>query len=452
MRKMRKVAALLLSAVMCVSCFAGCGKGGGSETKAPAETKGAAKETEKAEGTKAQGESQSSAAGFDGTIKMGAVLPLTGASAETGIGVQQGLELAAAEINEAGGIKMNGKSYEVELYFEDDQGAADQSVSAAEKLLTMDGVSILYSECLSSCALAIMDICNQYPDTLFTTVECTSDNFSKLISEDPDRYFNFFKPCFNSADYGSNFGEMIADLSKEGIIDFENKKVAYIVEDTDAGRSCVDACEAALEEFCGGSETVAIEVVPQGSTDFYSQINKIKSLEPDVVMTYFVPLNSGVAYCKQVYELGRDWTDVGFVYPMKAGFVEQAGAACEGLIWFPQMADFEHDEKCAQFGEKVLNMFPKAGLTAIHLSAYNIMYMVKEALETSGTTSAKDGLAEAYFNVDYQAINGRYVFKEDHTSKSSAEYLPVTCAQVQNQEYYVIWPSEYATAEPVSQQ
>ena len=428
---MKKWWAVLLTVAMLMGCLAGCGNGNNA-TGDP----GGDGQTE---GT------------FDGVIKMGAVMPLTGASAETGIGVQQGLELAAAEINAAGGVVMDGKSYEIELIFEDDAGQADQSVSAAEKLLTMDEVSILFSECLSSCALAIMDICNQYPDTLFTTVECTSDNFAKLISEDEERYFNFFKPCFNSEDYGTNFGEMIADMSEKGIIDFSNKTVAYVVEDTDAGRSCVTACEAALEEFCGGSTTVAYEVVAQGTTDFYSQINKIKALDPDVVMTYFVPLNSGVAYCKQVAELGADWTDVGFVYPMKAGFVEQAGQACEGLIWFPQMADFEHDEKCIAFGEKVLEMFPDAGLTAIHLSAYNIMYMVKEALEAAGTTSAKDGLAEAYKNVDFTAINGRYVFKDDHTSYSSAEYLPVTCAQVQNQEYYVVWPFEYASAEAVPQ-
>ena len=116
---------------------------------------------------------------------------------------------------------------------------------------------------------------------------------------------------------------MIGDLSKADKIDFSNKTVAYIVEDTDAGRSCVTACEEALEKFCGGSTTVAVEVVTQGTTDFYSQISKLKSLDPDVVMTFFVPLNSGVAYTKQAYENSVDWLDVAFVYPLKAGFVEQ---------------------------------------------------------------------------------------------------------------------------------
>ncbi len=446
---MKRVVSLLLAAIMILAMFAGCAAKTEPETTAPAETSTTApsKETE----TTNDAESTEPAAEFAGTIKMGAVLPLSGANAETGIGVQQGLELAAAEINAAGGIMMDGKAYKVELYFEDDTGAPDQSVSAAEKLLTLDEVSVLFSECLSSCALAIMDICNQYPDVLFTTVECTSDNFGKLISEDPDRYFNFFKPCFNSADYGSNFGEMIRDLSETDAIDFSNKTVAYIVEDTDAGRSCVSACEAALEEFCGGSETVAFEVVPVGTTDFYSQINKLKSLDPDVVMTYFVPLNSGVAYLKQAQELGTEWTDVGFVYGMKPDFIEQAGQAAEGLLWFPMMADFDHDEEVIEFGNRVLEMFPKAGLTAIHVSAYNIMQMVKEAIETANTTSAKDGLADAYFHVDYQSIIGRYVFKEDHTSKSSAEYLPVNCVQVQDQENFIVWPAEYASSEAVPQ-
>ena len=52
----------------------------------------------------------------DGVIKLGAVLPLSGASAESGIACQQGLELAVAEINENGGIEMNGNTYQLQLY------------------------------------------------------------------------------------------------------------------------------------------------------------------------------------------------------------------------------------------------------------------------------------------------------------------------------------------------
>ena len=438
----RKLMAFLLAAIMVVSTCAGCAgsvaTSGGEEDSSSAESEA--------------GGSQEESAQEDGVIRMGAVLPLSGASAESGIACQQGLELAVAEINDNGGITMNGETYQIELICEDDTGSPDQSVSVATKLIEMDGVSVVFSSCLSSCALAIMDICDQYPDVLFTTIECTSDNFSTIISENTEKYFNFYKPYYNSEDYGTAFGELVADLSEQGVIDFSNKTVAYIVEDTDAGRSCITACEEALEEFCGGSTTVAAEVITQGATDFYSQINKFKALDPDVVMTFFVPLNSGVAYIKQVDEIGADWVDVAFVYPLKAGFVEQTGAASEGLFWLPMQVDFWHNEDCAAFAEKVYDMFPDAGLNAMHLSSYLGVYMIADAIEKAGTTSAQDGLAETYGNMDYQTINGRYVFKEDHTAIASPEHLVISASQVQDGEFVVVWPENFAYAEAVPQE
>lgn len=440
----KKLTVVLLAMSMAVSLLAGCANSvvstGGEETKSSTEEKSSATSEEEAS---ADTESK--------VVKLGAVLPLSGASAESGIACQQGLELAVDEINEHGGITVGGVNYTLELYCEDDTGAPDQSVSVATKLIEMDEVSVVFSSCLSSCALAIMDICDQYPDVLFTTIECTSDNFSTIISENTEKYFNFYKPYYNSSDYGAAFGEFVADMSEQGIIDFSNKTVAYIVEDTDAGRSCITACEEALEEFCGGSTTVAAEVITQGATDFYSQINKFKALDPDVVMTFFVPLNSGVAYIKQVEEIGADWVDVAFVYPLKAGFVEQTGSASEGLFWLPMQVDFWNNEECAAFAEKVYEKFPDAGLNAMHLSSYLGVYMIADTMEEAGTISAQDGLAEAYGNMEYETMNGTYVFKEDHTAIASPDHLVISTAQVQNGEYKVVWPENFAYAEAVPQ-
>ena len=162
----------------CAGCAGSVATSGGEEDSSSAETEA--------------GGSQEESAQEDGVIRMGAVLPLSGASAESGIACQQGLELAVAEINDNGGITMNGETYQIELICEDDTGSPDQSVSVATKLIEMDGVSVVFSSCLSSCALAIMDICDQYPDVLFTTIECTSDNFSTIISENTEKYFNFY--------------------------------------------------------------------------------------------------------------------------------------------------------------------------------------------------------------------------------------------------------------------
>ncbi|MCL2374850.1 MAG: ABC transporter substrate-binding protein, partial [Treponema sp.] len=338
---------------------------------------------------------------FDGEIRMGAVMPLTGPTAEVGIAVEQGLRLAASEINQDGGVTMNGRSYEIVLFFEDDQGVPAESVSAAERLLNFHNVDFMFAGVLSSCALAVMEIAHHYPDIVFTTVETTSDLFGQLISADPERYFNFFKPCFNNEDYGQNAAQMLAYMRDRGIIDLPNGKIAYITEDTDAGRGFVEAHIIAMERYAGGSITVAHEIVPVGHTDFFATINRIRALNPDVVFTHFNALSSGVAYLQQSRELDVPWTDIGMIYPMRQEIIEQAGEAAEGLFWFPLLADFENCPYTRAFGDRVLAMFPGAGLNAQHLSAWNVMQIAVEAFETAGTTNARDGLAQAFRNVDF---------------------------------------------------
>ena len=110
-----------------------------------------------------------------------------------------------------------------------------------------------------------------------------------------------------------------------------------------------------------------------------------------------------------------------------------------------------NNEECAAFADKVYEMFPNAGLNAMHLSSYLGVYMVSDAITQAGTNNARDGLAKTYGAMDYQTINGRYVFKEDHTAIASPEHLVISAAQVQNGEYKVVWPANFAYAEPVAQ-
>ena len=65
------------------------------------------------------------------TIKLGGVGPLTGGYANYGLSVQHGAELAAKEINAAGGV--NGK--QLELSFQDSQGDPESAVAAYGKLM-----------------------------------------------------------------------------------------------------------------------------------------------------------------------------------------------------------------------------------------------------------------------------------------------------------------------------
>lgn len=58
--------------------------------------------------------------GSGDTVKLGAILPLTGSFATYGQPLQQAAELAVEEVNEAGGISVGGEEFEVELAVYDD--------------------------------------------------------------------------------------------------------------------------------------------------------------------------------------------------------------------------------------------------------------------------------------------------------------------------------------------
>ena len=64
------------------------------------------------------------------TIKFAAAGPMTGPSGETGQRMRAGIELAAKEINESGGIA--GKQVTIDFY--DDEGKPEGAASVAQKI------------------------------------------------------------------------------------------------------------------------------------------------------------------------------------------------------------------------------------------------------------------------------------------------------------------------------
>ncbi|MBC8412836.1 MAG: ABC transporter substrate-binding protein [Nitrospira sp.] len=87
-------------------------------------------------------------------IKIGIILPLTGSHTSFGEIEKNSFELAAEEINNAGGI--NGR--ELTLLFEDTQGKPDAARAAVEKLITQDQVVMLGGGYSSSVTYAVAEV------------------------------------------------------------------------------------------------------------------------------------------------------------------------------------------------------------------------------------------------------------------------------------------------------
>ena len=376
-------------------------------------------------------------------IKIGITAPLTGPAAEAGVALKQGFILAADEWNGAGGvmIKEFNKKIPVEVLIEDCQSKPEVGVAIAEKLFTRDKVDVLLGDAFhSSVTMAIMELAPKYGKPIMS-VEPVSEEIAKKVASNPKRYWNFWKGDWGSTGYADSVFSTYRFMESKGFFKSKTNKIAFIVEDTDYGRS---NAEKTKELFAGiGFQSVATETVPLGYTDFYPQLGKLKNLGPDVVMSVFTPLSSGVALTKQFQEVGLKAYHHAIYYPLRPEFIPQAGKSADFLVWSTLLVDPEHNPKHKEFGEKVKKRW-NVVVNSDHASAYDGLYNILDSIQRAGSLDSKK-IVDALSKLDLKGIMGRYVFEQsNHQIKYGEDFVPVPASQIQEGKHRVIWPASLA--------
>jgi branched-chain amino acid transport system substrate-binding protein len=205
-----------------------------------------------------------SSSSFAETIKIGAVIPMTGPVAEDGAAVLKGAKLAVKLFNDAGGL--NGDK--IELLVEDGACIPAQSVAGAEKLVSANKVIALAGAFCSSSTGATMDVALRYKVPMVAGIS-TAPN----LTERGNRYL--FRIQATS--------QMLADAFAPKMMEIAGgKKVAFLVVNDDWGRSIAQYYKASLER--GGAEAVTTQIFDTNETDLFSYITNIKRAEPDAIM------------------------------------------------------------------------------------------------------------------------------------------------------------------------
>jgi branched-chain amino acid transport system substrate-binding protein len=376
-------------------------------------------------------------------VKIGITAPLTGPAAEAGVALKQGFILAADEWNGAGGvmIKEFNKKIPVEVLIEDCQSKPEVGVAIAEKLFTRDKVDVLLGDAFhSSVTMAIMELAPKYGKPIMS-VEPVSEEIAKKVASNPKRYWNFWKGDWGSTGYADSVFSTYRFMESKGFFKSKTNKIAFIVEDTDYGRS---NAEKTKELFAGiGFQSVAMETVPLGYTDFYPQLGKLKNLGPDVLMSVFTPLSSGVALTKQFQEVGLKAYHHAIYYPLRPEFIPQAGKSADFLVWSTLLVDPEHNPKHKEFGERIKKRW-NVVVNSDHASAYDGMYNILDSIQRAGSLDPKK-IVEALSQLDLKGIMGRYVFEQaNHQIKYGEDFVPVPASQIQEGKHRVIWPASLA--------
>ena len=172
-----------------------------------------------------------------GPIRIGVVTPLSGTYAGIGQQVKWGLDLAAAQINAAGGVM----GRKLELLYEDEEANPAVATQKAEKLFQVGKVDFLTGTVNSGSTLAVGQVAERNNKLIATTV-----SFADSITAD--------KCSPNVFRVNARAGMQSAALADWMAKEKPNANVFYLGPDYEMGRSTVAAFKAAAE--AKGAKTV----------------------------------------------------------------------------------------------------------------------------------------------------------------------------------------------------
>lgn len=260
------------------------------------------------------------------TVKIGCLTPLTGDGATYGAATKRGIDMAVAETNERGGIK-------VEVLYEDDQMTPSAAIAGLRKLISFHKVPIVIGAFGSSVTLAVAPIAEAEKTVLFSA-SSTAD----AIADAGDYIFRNVPP--NKAQ-GTTAAQFALDK-------LNTKSAAILAMNNDYGKSLSDSFRAVYTK--GGGTIVVEDIYNAGDKDFRAQLQKIKDKTPSLV---FFPGHyaESAPILRQAKEMGITSVFIGGDGSYSPELITAAGTAAEGSYYTLMAVDFT-TEPAKSFAER----------------------------------------------------------------------------------------------------
>ena len=241
-------------------------------------------------------------------IKIGHLTPMTGFLGALGVYAVKGIQIAAEEINAAGGVM----GRRLDVMSEDSVNPATASTKA-QRMLEQDKVDVLMGEINSASAKTMMQVAERNK-RLFMQIGARSD---ELRGSGCNRYtFHVDIPVTVMVNAEGQA------LLRDGLI--KGKRIYSLTSDYLFGHSLSKAAKAFIG--ANGGTVIGDDLVATDLTDFSPYLLKIRQAKPD-----FVATNLGG---NQVTNFVKQYAEFGLPYPV-AGFnlnTADAWAAGEGNL------------------------------------------------------------------------------------------------------------------------
>ena len=321
--------------------------------------------------------------------RIGAAFALSGSIAVYGEGFKKIVDMAAEEINAAGGIK--GKK--IEILYEDNKSTPKDCVAAVRKLIAVDKVSVLFGPAGSSNFMAAAPVAQESK-----VVMLSAQGAAPALTKAGEYIFRVFPSDLLQ---GRGVSELCVRL------DYKEVPIMYVNNDWGVGLK-----NAFIENFkkAGGKVTDEIPY-DENKSDYRTELIRATRGNPKAIvnLTY---IREGAVMFKQSYEMGIKTQWICGSAARAPKLIELAGKAVEGIIGtYPFVS---HDTK--EYKTFVAAYKKKYGDDKIPIFGdynYDMVYITAKAIEKGGYSS--DGIRKALFEVakGYRGVTGDKTFDQD---------------------------------------
>ncbi len=298
-----------------------------------------------------------------GDIVIGVLQPLTGDAASYGESELHAIQVAVDEINKAGGV-LNRK---ITIVPEDGKCDPQAGGTAAQKLVNINTVKIIIGGACSGETLAAAAITE--PAKVILLSPSAS---SPKVTAAGDFVFRTYPSDALAGKVNAAYA-----IKKLGY-----RKAALITELTDYAQGLREVYKKTFTEM--GGTIVADETYTTGTTDFRTQVLKIKTAKPDVVYVVVQSPTPGISIFRQLREGGVKAGYTTAEVLLDRQIVKDNAAVLEGVIGVEVAVDYDGNPKAKAFRDAHRAMFQGKDPGSFGANAYDAVYLVKDAIIASG--------------------------------------------------------------------
>ena len=302
----------------------------------------------------------------NGPVLIGLQGPITGAWAYEGQMAKQATEIAAALINQKGGI-LGGR--QIQIVVEDDAGQPQTGALAATKLVGNNAVVAAVSSYGSSITEPASNI---YEKKKMVSIAYGAT--AVRLTERGLKYF--FRTCGRDDSQGKFFADFVPQK-------FGARRIAIMHDNTAFGKGLAENARDALKPMLdsGKVQIVYYDAITPGEKDFRVPLTKMRETQPE--LWYYTGYYAEAALLvTQAREIGITCTFVGGNAAINDEFVKIAGVAVAKGCYMtneplpadlptPEAAEFLKAYK-AKFGDIPSSPWPVYAADAVNIIAYSI--------------------------------------------------------------------------------